>query len=139
MATRRVVGEVGDELAVDLEVGDLQALEVGEAAVTDAEVVEGDPASELREHVDETDGCRFVGDERGLGDLEGELIGSGTRAENGGGDEVDHGRVGDRSGADVDLDVVTGGVMRVAWSTTQRSMRPINPTPRLQAGRIRAG
>ena len=70
VAARVVVGQVVDELDVDLEEVDSELLEVGEAAVAGPEVVERDLAAELAQPGHERATGLLVGDERGLGDLE---------------------------------------------------------------------
>ena len=86
VAVGRIRGEVAHEVDVDLDVGERQVLEVGEAAVAGAEVVEGKTAADLAQAAGEASAGGDVLHECGLGDLEDEvggigaaLLGSGAR------------------------------------------------------------
>jgi hypothetical protein len=70
---RRIDHQVTDELDVDLQLGDRQRLQVGEAAEPGAEVVEGQSAPELGQALRECLPRLDVLHERGLGDLEDEV------------------------------------------------------------------
>ena len=96
---------VPNELAIDLEEVHRQVLEVMEAAVAAAEVVEGEPATEMPEPLGQLDRDRGVCDQRGLSDLEHEprRIGPGARQLML--DVGDQPCVPDRSCRDIDLHV----------------------------------
>ncbi|MFT3854741.1 MAG: hypothetical protein QM733_18690 [Ilumatobacteraceae bacterium] len=74
----RLVGrhrpEPGDEAAIDLHRGDRQLAQVGERRVAGAEVVEGDLDAEPAQAGEAVDGAVEVGQDRGLGDLEADLV-----------------------------------------------------------------
>src|SRR6185312_5265684 len=59
-----------DERAVDLELVEWQAVEVGERAVARSEVVDGQANTERAQLVECSEHARLVADEDGLGDLE---------------------------------------------------------------------
>ena len=67
-----LAAEAGDEAAVDLDLVDRQALQVGQRRVARAEVVHGQPDAERAQLVQQRDRPRRVGHDRALGHLEGE-------------------------------------------------------------------
>ena len=67
------------ELHVDLQVVDRQVLQVGEAAVAGAEVVEREAAAERRQPLGQPRGLADVLGRRGLGDLEDHVARVGAR------------------------------------------------------------
>ena len=69
MLTLRVLGQVPDELDIDLDEFDLQAFEVGQATVAGSEVVEGEAQTEPGQLAHERLGERLVGGDRGFRDL----------------------------------------------------------------------
>jgi hypothetical protein len=69
----RIVEEIADELAVDLQVVDLQRLQVVEARGAGAEVVEREADAVLAHGLDERGRVGHVRDGRGLGHLEAQL------------------------------------------------------------------
>ena len=70
MLVALTVHRVADELAVDLEEVHRQVLEVVEAAVAGAEVVEREAAAERAQRLREADRDLGLLDQRRLGDLE---------------------------------------------------------------------
>lgn len=69
-----VVEQIPDELDIDLEEVDGQVPEVREASVADAEVVQGEGASEFAQSLSKCPCRRQVVGSGGLGDLEGEVL-----------------------------------------------------------------
>ena len=68
-----IVGQVPDELNVDLEVGDWQGLEVDEAPESGPEVIDGQPATQSGETLGKIGPCPLIGHEGCLGYLEHEI------------------------------------------------------------------
>jgi DNA-binding transcriptional LysR family regulator len=136
-----VARQLADELDVDLQEVDRQALEVGEPAVAGPEVVERDPAAEVAHRVQEALGDRLVAQERGLGDLEDDERRVGPRLGELALDERAELRVADRLRRQVELDGAPPAAIPRARRTTQRSISPISPccsaTGRKARGRSR--
>jgi hypothetical protein len=70
-----VLGEVGDEAAVDLQRGDREVPEVGQRAVAGAEVVHRDADAVLAQAAQQPDRRLGVLHDRRLGDLKDQLAG----------------------------------------------------------------
>ena len=94
-----------DELAVDLERVEREAVEVGERGVAGAEVVEDEPHAELAERLQGRLGVGRLLDQDALGDLQPQVDGVEAGAGEDFGDRGGEVAVGDLAGGEVDRDV----------------------------------
>ena len=103
------VGHGGDEAAIDLEQVEGEGLEVAEAGVSGAEVVEGEAAAKLFEPGGDLEGGVEVVDEAALGELDDEAVKREAGACGELFEEIGEGEVAELDGRDVDADAEVRG------------------------------